>query len=77
MFTPATPKSTKSMTAAELKAFVKGMDIQGQQQALSPRQTVLLLEAINNLEDYLPSSSKPVYRGEKYNPYSGDNPWKS
>ena len=48
MFTPATPKSTESLTVIELKAFVKGMDIQGQQQALSPRQTVLLLEAINN-----------------------------
>ena len=77
MFTPATPKSTESLTAIELKAFVKGMDIQGQQQALSLRQTVLLLEAINNLEDYPPSSPKPVYRGEKYRPYSGDNPWKS
>ena len=75
MFTPATPKSTKSMTATELKAFVKGMDIQGQQQALSPRQTVLLLEAIDSLEEYLPPSSKPVYRG--YEPYLGDNPWKS
>ena len=77
MFTPATPKSTKSMTATELKAFVKGMDIQEQQQALSPRQTVLILEAINNLEDYLPPSPKTVYRAEKYEPYSGDNPWKS
>ena len=77
MFTPATQKSTESLTAIELKAFVKGMDIQGQQQALSLRQTTLLLEAINNLEDYLPPSPKTVYRAEKYEPYSGDNPWKS